>query len=352
MKLLLRLEELLSFQPVTKLQLEPGRSVNALRSAGRGSAPDLSGTRYGYDRVLLEDETLWSLFTSFCQAFARAEVPEEVSGAVRLGRLTALKKDNGRVRGIVAGSVLRRLTRRAVATQYAEQFMAATAPHQFASQTRAGIEAVAHAWRLLTDRDPDAVVLSLDGVGAFDHVKRAAFFRKLHFEAELRTLLPLVGMLAFLHCTPPRPCLPTQPPRDAPRCRLPAVGQCLQHMQQAAVRNWPSRRRWLCRPLPVSRLRMSSSSGWASASRAVFVAFAVSAVSTRTALNQRGSHVALGDALMPAAADRTALCQSMTTATTMTTTTMSTYMTRDRLVLIEWPRCHRRLPGQEQQAKW
>ena len=118
----------------------------------------------------------------------------------------------------------------------------------------------------------------------------------------------------------------------------------MQHMQQAAVRNWPSRRRWLCRPLPVSRLRMSSSSGWASASRAVFVAFAVSAVSTRTALNQRGSHVALGDALMPAAAaDRTALCQSMTTATTMTTTTMSTYMTRDRLVLIEWPRCHRRL---------
>ena len=188
-------EHLLGFQPHTKLQLEPGRLVSALRSAGRGSAPDLSGARYEHYRVLLEDESLWSLFTSFCQAFARAEVPAEVSAGMRLGRMTALKKDNGRIRGIVAGSVLRRLTCKAVATQYSEKFMAATSPHQFALQTRAGTEAVAHALRFLTEQDPNAVVLSLDGVGAFDHVKRASFFRKLHAEPGLENLLPLVGML-------------------------------------------------------------------------------------------------------------------------------------------------------------
>ena len=33
--------------------------------------------------------------------------------------------------------------------------------------------------RFLTDSDPDSVVLSLDGVGAFDHAKRVAFFNKL-----------------------------------------------------------------------------------------------------------------------------------------------------------------------------
>ena len=38
-------------------------------------------------------------------------------------------------------------------------------------------------------------MLSLDGVGAFDHVKRAAFFKKLHSNERLQPLLPLVSML-------------------------------------------------------------------------------------------------------------------------------------------------------------
>ena len=41
----------------------------------------------------------------------------------------------------------------------------------------------------------DKLVVSLDGVGAFDHVKRAAFFKKLHSLPNLRSLLPLVSLL-------------------------------------------------------------------------------------------------------------------------------------------------------------
>ena len=47
----------------------------------------------------------------------------------------------------------------------------------------------------MTDMDPDKVVGSLDGIGAFDHVKRAAFMRKLMDTPDLRDIVPLVRML-------------------------------------------------------------------------------------------------------------------------------------------------------------
>ena len=99
------------------------------------------------------------------------------------------------MRGIVAGPVLRRLVCRAVAQQYGDRLLAVTAPYQYALQTRAGTEALAHILRFLTDMDPDTVVVSLDGVGAFDHVRRSAFMRKLMERPELHALLSLVRML-------------------------------------------------------------------------------------------------------------------------------------------------------------
>ena len=188
-------DNLLGFVPDVKVKLDKHIVLEALRSAGRGSAQDLAGTRYEHLRVVLDDEEVWDLLVQFLEAFARAEVPADVAAALRLGRLTALKKDNGRVRGIVAGSVHRRLACKALAKQFSEEFLAATAPYQFALQTRAGTEALAHALRFLTDSDPDVVVLSLDGVGAFDHVKRAAFFKKLHSVESLQPLLSVVQML-------------------------------------------------------------------------------------------------------------------------------------------------------------
>ena len=106
--------------------------------------------------------------------------------------MTALRKGNGRVRGIVAGTVLRRLICKAVARQFAARFLPATAPYQYALQTRAGTEAVAHILRHLTEDNPEVVVVSLDGIGAYDHVKRAAFVKKLTDTPALESLLPLV----------------------------------------------------------------------------------------------------------------------------------------------------------------
>ena len=187
-------DALADFVPDEQVDLDQSRVLQALRSAGRGSAADLSGSRYEHYRVLMEDDELWPLFAQLCNALAKADVPEEIAAAISLGRMTALKKTSGKVRGIVAGCTLRRLVGRALATQFSEQLMKATAPFQYALQTRAGTGALGHALQALADHDPDLVVLSLDGVGAFDHVQRAAMFDQLLSVPALHALVPAVRL--------------------------------------------------------------------------------------------------------------------------------------------------------------
>jgi len=151
--------------------------------------------RYEHLRVLMEDTDLWGVFTILIQEFARANLPQEVLQAHRIGRISALQKDTGRIRGIVAGSVLRRLVCKAVAKQFASKLLEATAPFQYALQTRAGTEALAHTLRHLSEQQPDGVIVSLDGVGAFDHVHRASFLNKLAATPSLQPLVPLVYAL-------------------------------------------------------------------------------------------------------------------------------------------------------------
>ena len=52
--------------------------------------------------------------------------------------------------------------------------------------------AVGHAVRLLTDQNPQATVLFVDGIGANDHVYRSAMLSKLLEVPKLRGLIPLV----------------------------------------------------------------------------------------------------------------------------------------------------------------
>ena len=50
---------------------------------------------------------------------------------VRMGRLTALTKPNGGIRGIVSGDVARRLVSKTIAQQVSEAVEAGTAPFQY-----------------------------------------------------------------------------------------------------------------------------------------------------------------------------------------------------------------------------
>ena len=110
-----------------------------------------------------DSEMLWQM----AEEFVRAEVPVEVVEGIRLGRMTALRKPTGGVRGIVVGDTFRRAVSRSVAQQIAASVERATAPFQYALSTRSGTECVGHAIQALT-------VLSVDGIGAFDLVSREA----------------------------------------------------------------------------------------------------------------------------------------------------------------------------------
>ena len=76
--------------------------------------------------------------------------------------------------------------------QFSKRVEATCAPFRFALSTRAGTDCVERAIRALTDADPTATVLSIYGIGAYDHVLRSAIMSKLHDVPCLRGLLPFV----------------------------------------------------------------------------------------------------------------------------------------------------------------
>ena len=81
-----------------------------------------------------------------------------------MGRLTALLKPNGEIRGIVAGDLVRRLIARTVAQQLAPAIECATAHFQHALSGRAGTECIAHVVQALTNADQSSTLLSIDGI--------------------------------------------------------------------------------------------------------------------------------------------------------------------------------------------
>ena len=76
------------------------------------------------------------------------------------------------------GDVLRRLVARSRAG-FGQQFQGSHRTTNTPLTTRAGCESIAHVLQGLTDLDPQATVLSVGGVGAFDLISRAAMLTAL-----------------------------------------------------------------------------------------------------------------------------------------------------------------------------
>ena len=190
----------LNHEPEIPLALDPERYLENIRSAQRGIAAGPSGTRNEHQRELLEDITTTDNLVFFASRVAVGDIPEAIRAGLAVSRLTALakvdqlKQPTGDIRGIATGACERRVIARTIAQQYAAPIMEATSPFQYALSTRAGVDCVALLIRLLTDADSDKVVSSLDGIGAYDHVQRSAFFRVLAESPALEALLPFVRL--------------------------------------------------------------------------------------------------------------------------------------------------------------
>ena len=173
--------------------LLPSSSVPTL-AARRSLSPGHGGTWYEHLKVLLEDDAGMELLTSACERIAQGNVPNQVAEAMRMSRLTALQKSNGKVRGVAAGCTFRRLVGKALSKQFQEQFRFAVAPANFGLCDRWGTDALVHLLRAASDADPDLAITCVDGVGAFDHVHRARIFEELLAHPVLRDLVPHVRM--------------------------------------------------------------------------------------------------------------------------------------------------------------
>ena len=170
--------EVIEHAPTRPFTLEEDVLFKNLRSAKRGTAGG-PGMTVEHLRPLLDNVRDLRLFHSLAEGLAQGAVPETIVDALRLGRLTALRKPCGGVRGIVAGDVVRRLVSRTMAQQLGTVVESATAPYQYALRIRAGCECIAHALQGLCDVDPNATIISIDGIGAFDQISRAAMLEGL-----------------------------------------------------------------------------------------------------------------------------------------------------------------------------
>ena len=71
-------------------------------------------------------------------------------------------------------------------------FRKLVAPANFGIYEHSGTNTLAQLLQALTDNDPTRVILSIDGIGAFDHVSRARIFQELEANPELHNISPFV----------------------------------------------------------------------------------------------------------------------------------------------------------------
>ena len=186
--------EMLEFIPEVPFALDEKRFSQNLRSSRRGAAPGPSDMTSEHLRHLLSRPADLHWLFRAGEQLARGEAPEVAVEAIRMGRMTALQKPDGGVRGIVAGDVMRCLVGRTVAQQIMPAVERFTAPFQYALRTRAGTECVAHVLQALTEANPDATVLSIDGVSAFDMVSRLAMLAALRRVPGGDQILPFIRL--------------------------------------------------------------------------------------------------------------------------------------------------------------
>ena len=101
---------------------------------------------------------------------------------------------SARVRGIAVGDILRRFVSKSLAKHFQSEFDVAVLPHQFGSAAKSGTDGAVHLLRTLTSADPDATVTQIDGIGAFDHARRAKMLGAVRQLPTAHRILPYLKL--------------------------------------------------------------------------------------------------------------------------------------------------------------
>ena len=103
-------QEIERWEPENLFSLDGEMLLTCLRKSRRGAAAGPSGMTADHLFPILENERDSSLFVQAATSLARGNIPEVIMEAIRFGQMTALRKPDGGVRGIVVGDIVRRTT--------------------------------------------------------------------------------------------------------------------------------------------------------------------------------------------------------------------------------------------------
>ena len=145
-------------------------------------------------RLFLNNSRVMHTFFRVAETLAQGDVPPRIGAVLRRGRLTALQKPGGGVRGIVAGDVIRWLVARTISQQLGKVVE---------MSTRTGCECIAHALQSSTELDPKAIVPSINGISAYDLISRKAMLSGLARVSGGDQVLPFVNIF---HSVPSQYC--------------------------------------------------------------------------------------------------------------------------------------------------
>ena len=167
-----------------------GSCVPCLPFCSRGGTDNTHGGVVGDDGINDTSASAVSRWAGFGQRIG-ATMLETARKAFMSASMTALQKPDGGVRGIATGTSSRRLVSKTHASS-GRQWKRYALPSTSHCQHLRARAVFGHAIRAVTEADHHATVLSIDGVGAYDHVYRAAVMEKLHQVPSLQGLLPFV----------------------------------------------------------------------------------------------------------------------------------------------------------------
>ena len=136
--------EIMSHTPRVPFALDSDKFLKNVRSAKRGAAAGPSGITVEHFRPLLDFVTDQQWLCKLAEQVAQGRITPTVIEPIRMERMTALRKANGGVRGIVVGDVVRRLVARTMAQQLAPQVESATAPNTPSDSSRQRVRGARH----------------------------------------------------------------------------------------------------------------------------------------------------------------------------------------------------------------
>ena len=149
-------EETLGFIPMQPVCLDQKLC------AKKGLSVGLSGLRKEHLCAVCDCQETLDIMSRFASSVEKGLLRESSVEALRLARLN--KARPGKIRPIAAGDTFRGLVATTLAAQHSAIFRDATAPHGFGVAVSSSIECVSHLIRCVIDEDPDAVILSIDGI--------------------------------------------------------------------------------------------------------------------------------------------------------------------------------------------